>query len=445
MAFSDLFKINKFKEQITKLSQDNQKLVDETSKLKKSLDLQLSVQQMKPLELENLITEKSNKIAELTPKLSNLEIEITKQEQTVEELKAEVGDLEANKEMSGYGLYTPHYEFATSSGYKEKLTEIRDLQKQAIKTRSAVQFDSRWTVNGSLSKGNRMMRNNIKAIFRSFNNECTDAINKVTYSNYERVVKRIEKSFIQHNKMYEVENVQMLPNYLQLKYSELDLAFSYAQKKQEEKDLLREQREKEREDKKLQQEIKQERKKVDKEIQHYDQAIEELQSRMKLESSDKEGLQAEIEKLRHELDSLHDKKSDIDYRESNATAGYVYIISNIGSFGKNIVKIGVTRRLEPLDRINELSSASVPFKFDVHALIFSQDAYALESELHERFADNRVNKVNNRKEYFKIGIEEIEEELKKYQDVTVDFHENPDAEEYRESLSLEQNQENQAN
>ena len=125
----------------------------------------------------------------------------------------------------------------------------------------------------------------------------------------------------------------------------------------------------------------------------------------------------------------------MDYREENATAGYVYIISNVGSFGKNVFKIGVTRRLDPW-MINELGSASVPFKFDVHALIFSENAYQLESELHQRFSQKRVNMVNNRKEYFHISINEIEDELKKYSNLTVDFKEAPEAEEYRESLAI---------
>lgn len=127
----------------------------------------------------------------------------------------------------------------------------------------------------------------------------------------------------------------------------------------------------------------------------------------------------------------------MDYRESNARAGYVYIISNIGSFGNDVVKIGVTRRLEPLERINELSSASVPFKFDVHALIFSYDAYTLESQLHQHFSAHRINKVNNRKEFFKVSIEDIEEVLVSHKNLTIDFEKMAEAQEYRESLIKE--------
>ncbi|CAJ1187175.1 hypothetical protein CPR19081_DFPECDIO_01045 [Companilactobacillus paralimentarius] len=127
----------------------------------------------------------------------------------------------------------------------------------------------------------------------------------------------------------------------------------------------------------------------------------------------------------------------MDYRQENATAGYVYIISNIGSFGPDVVKIGVTRRLDPQERIDELGSASVPFKFDVHAFIFSYDAYSLEAELHQRFNDKRINKVNNRKEYFHVSIDEIEKVLEEYKDLTVDFNEIPEAVEYNQSLALE--------
>jgi len=130
------------------------------------------------------------------------------------------------------------------------------------------------------------------------------------------------------------------------------------------------------------------------------------------------------------------KKEELDYRLENIGAGYVYIISNIGAFGENVFKIGVTRRLEPTERISELSSASVPFKFDVHALIFSYQAFELEKELHNYFNDKRVNMVNNRKEFFNITIEEIERALEKHKDLTFEFNKIPDAEEYRETLKL---------
>lgn len=486
MALSDMFKITEFKNEISKLSKevdeskkkildltsdrdelsddneelqskyhslefDNEKLQDklhtlksDNADLKQQAELKLSLTQMKPIELANQIKNKETQLAELNKnfndsneKYSKLLAEISVKQQDLYELDAQVGDLEARNDMAGYGLPEPLYDFATSTEYKDKLDEIRMDQKVDIQSGDAYECNTNWTIDGSVSKGERMIKRDVKALFRSFNNECTTAINKVTYSNYDRISTRIKKSFEQHNKMHQEYGLHILDSYLDLKLQELDLAFNYAKKKEEEKELLREQRAREKEEKALQREIQQERKNVNKEIDHYDRAINELTDKLSNSAENNDSLQAEIKQLQAKLDELHGKKAEIDYRDSNATAGYVYIISNIGSFGKDVVKIGVTRRLEPLDRINELSSASVPFKFDVHALIFSEDAYALEAKLHKRFDKNRINKVNNRKEYFKIPIQTIEKELIKYKDVTVDFHEVPDAPEYRETIAIE--------
>ena len=133
-----------------------------------------------------------------------------------------------------------------------------------------------------------------------------------------------------------------------------------------------------------------------------------------------------------------DKKTikDIDYREANIKAGYVYVISNIGSFGENVYKIGMTRRLEPMERIDELGGASVPFKFDVHAMIFSDNAPALEAALHRAFENKKLNMVNRRREFFNVTLDEIEEVVKKNYDKTVEFVRLPEAEQYRESLKM---------
>ncbi|PKX71059.1 DUF4041 domain-containing protein, partial [Latilactobacillus sakei] len=206
------------------------------------------------------------------------------------------------------------------------------------------------------------------------------------------------------------------------------------------KEALREQREREREEKRAQQEIKEAHKQLDKELSHYKKALSELNEKLAgLEGADREAVLLNIDELQKNIDESEVKKKDLDYRQENATAGYVYIISNIGSFGEDIVKIGVTRRLDPLERVYELGSASVPFKFDVHALIFSYDAYSLESELHTRFASQRINKVNSRKEYYHVPISEIKDVLSEYKDLTVDFNEVPEAPEYRESLAMTSN------
>ena len=143
-----------------------------------------------------------------------------------------------------------------------------------------------------------------------------------------------------------------------------------------------------------------------------------------------------LEELKGQYSELEKEERVIDYREKNAKAGYVYIISNIGSLGENVYKIGMTRRLEPLDRIDELGDASVPFSYDVHALIFSENAPAIEAKLHEHFYKNRVNKLNNRKEFFRADIHEIEKVVKENYDKVVDVVIEPPAEQYRESLLI---------
>lgn len=133
---------------------------------------------------------------------------------------------------------------------------------------------------------------------------------------------------------------------------------------------------------------------------------------------------------------LQSDLANVAQREQQARAGYVYIISNIGSFGENVYKIGMTRRLDPQDRVDELGDASVPFRFDVHAFIFSEDAVTLENALHNAFASRRVNLVNLRREFFHVTLDEIEACVKQNFSETVEFTRTATAQEYRESETI---------
>lgn len=444
MPLSDHFRINEFKNKIDSLENENHQLQDTITELSKKLDFKLSLIQMEPLKLDEIITTKKAQISELDTEISQLQHRsndltgvLTDLSKEKNDLQAEIGDLENDVEMNSYGLYEPYYDFSNVLQYKDELKDIRDQQKLTIKNKQAVSINPNWLVNNSKTEGNKMNRNNSKAILRSFNNECTDAIKKITVTNYDRIEQRIKKSFEQHNKMYQVVEIQLSNKYLSLKLKEAHIALEYKLKIEEEKEALREQREKEREERKLQKEIANKQKAVNKEIDHYKKAIEELRAKLEtLEGQELLNVQQNIDELSANINSAEKEKKELDYRQDNATAGYVYIISNIGSFGKDVVKIGVTRRLDPMERISELSSASVPFKFDVHALIFSYNAYELENELHHKFENKRINKVNMRKEYFDISINEIEDTLKEYQDLTVNFSKVPEASEYRETLAM---------
>ncbi|PTJ74333.1 GIY-YIG nuclease family protein, partial [Staphylococcus kloosii] len=155
---------------------------------------------------------------------------------------------------------------------------------------------------------------------------------------------------------------------------------------------------------------------------------------------EKELYAEKIKQLEDKINELQEDKKDVINRETNTRAGYVYVISNIGSFGEDIFKIGMTRRLEPYDRIKELGDASVPFSFDVHAMIFSDDAPKLENILHKHFRDREINKVNHRKEFFRVSIDEIESVVKTNHNNTVEFIKIPQAEQYWESQNLSNNE-----
>lgn len=453
--FSDIFKIKKFKDEIFRLKAQNyqlEKLIKEKdlkiNELTKKLDFKLSLQAQSAIEIDETINSKKdelketqNKIEEKAKKLHFLLYKITEKEDELNDLRAEVGDIDSQLESSSYGLYNAKYSFSESWEYKDKLKEIRDNERASVRNDYAVQYNPNWTLDGSLAKGRRMNKKNMKAMLRSFNNECTEAIRKVNYSNYDLIHKRIQKSFEQHNKINNMNQLKINNEYLQYKFDELDLAFGYQVKKEEEKEELRKQRQIEREEKQNKREFERNNKKIDKDINHNKKAIKELEERLSEDNS--ESLQEEINKLKQKIKSMNAEKKQQAEQMYTPTAGYVYIISNIGAFGKNVFKIGVTRRLKPEERINELSSASVPFRFDVHALIYSNNAFDLEAKLHQRFNDKRVNKINNRKEFFRITIDDIKEELKKYKDVTVDFTEKPEADEYRATLKLNKKEEEQ--
>lgn len=428
-------------QKIEALTIENEKI----NKMYKELsEVKLSIEQMSALDLQKNISEKqealatiSQSVSEKTDFLNEILTRIDNLFSHERKLQSQLTVLESDIAMEEFGLYKPRYDFASSLEYKDKLNVIREMQKAMIKSKSAVDYFENWTVDGSKAKGKKMTNDNIKMILRSFNNECEAAINKVKFSNIQSIEKRIQTSFNQHNKLNETNKVSLTQRFLDLKLQELYLAFEYEQKKEEEKEALREQREKEKEEKALQKEIETKKKVIHKEMSHLENIISELEMKLIVaDESEKNSLELQILELKENLNKFEEEIEELDYRTAHAAAGYVYVISNIGSFGEDIVKIGVTRRLDPLERINELSSASVPFKFDVHALIFSYDAYNLESSLHNKFSDKRLNIVNNRKEFFNISIDEIENELQVYKDLTIDFSKVPEAQEYRESLKI---------
>lgn len=373
--------------------------------------------------------------AELEVKKDKLEKEVSRLNATVTKLKKDAVYFEDVLVYQDFGLYTPRYNFVTTEEYKLKLDQLRTQQKDMIKKDTAISGAKTWTVDGSKSKGEKMIKDMKKLFLRAFNSDCEDVISKVKYSNYEMSLKKIRQSAESIEKLGKMMSLYITSNYINSKIEELHLAFEYQVKKQEEKEAQKAARAELRETARLQKEIEEQRKKFEKEQTHYQTALKKISQQLELNPNSQVLIlkKSEIESQLAEIDkSLH----NIDYREANQRAGYVYIISNIGAFGENIYKIGMTRRLDPQDRIDELGDASVPFNFDVHAMIFSDDAPALENALHHAFEDKKVNMVNQRREFFNVTLEEIKEVIKKNFDKTVEFIDIPDAEQYRISQKM---------
>jgi multidrug efflux pump subunit AcrA (membrane-fusion protein) len=376
--------------------------------------------------------------ADINKKYESKILETEQLQKEIENKKNEILVHDETIMLESFALYKPKFKFQTSEDYKIRLEKVRAKQKELIKTKHAAWYGVGWTVNGSASEGKKMVNDMVKLVLRSFNNECDYCVDNVTFNNIEASVNRIEKSFEAINKLGKICNVSIHEDYKKLKFDELSLAFEYQQKKQQEKEEAKKAREELREQQKLDREIKEAREKILKERKHFNTAIKDFEAKLKKVTDENERLLMEknIAETRAQLAELDKEEKVIDYREQNAKAGYVYIISNIGAFGEGVYKIGMTRRLEPMDRIDELGDASVPFSFDVHAMIFSDNAPALEAKLHEHFYQCRINKINNRKEFYRADLNEIEKILKENYEKIVDVVKEAPAEQYRESLLI---------
>ncbi|WP_196590503.1 DUF4041 domain-containing protein [Pectinatus frisingensis] len=380
------------------------------------------------------------KVEKISADISNKETYMYVLDNKIAEKKEKIIELDEEALLQDFSLYKPMYDFINSEQYKSRLDYIRQRQKDMIKQKTAADGDTNWTVNNNKIAGRKMVQDTQKLLLRAFNSECEHVTGKVKYNNFESCEKRITNAYTAISKLGQVMQINISSEYYNLKIKELHLAFEYQQMKQKEKEHQREVRARMREEARLQKEIEAERLKIEKEKIHYSNALEaaKQQYQESLDSQERNALTQKINDLENQMEEIKKNLSDIDYREANQRAGYVYVISNIGSFGNNIYKIGMTRRLDPMERIYELSDASVPFNFDVHAMIFSDDAPKLETALHNAFDNKKLNLINTRREFFNVSLDQIEHVVKENFDGTVEFKKLPDAEQYRESMKMKQ-------
>lgn len=389
----------------------------------------------------------------LTDRLKQLESQATLEEQElsakISALKASLQDLEEKEFVEAFGFYNSKYDFQEAEDYKQNLDAIRAQQKQMIKDKQAAVCHVKMTLEGSAREGKKMTDNFLKLILRAFNGECDASVAKVKYNNIETMEKRIRKTYDDLNKLSKTTYCEITSQYLDLKLQELWLTHEYQEKKYQEKEEQRIIREQMREEERALRELEKARQEAEREEKRYQEALEKV--RRDLASSTgkaQEKLLSQIEELQKRLLEAETNKQRAISQAQLTKSGHVYIISNIGSFGRDVYKIGMTRRLEPMNRVKELGDASVPFSFDVHVMIFCENAPELESQLHKRFKHQRVNKENERKEFFRVSlddivraVQEIDSELKICKSEVI-FTKVAEATEYRKTLAQErQNQE----
>ena len=322
------------------------------------------------------------------------------------------------------GIYEPHFDFGDSETYKEQIKAVRERQKAMVSAKSATACPADWQVDGSLSKGKTMINRQTRLTMRAFNKECEAAIANTRWNNALAMEKRIVNAANQINKANASMRLVITEQYVALKLEELRLTHEYREQLKIEKEKRAEVAREEREEKRLIAEAK----KAEREEQKYADLLRKARAEAGVD-------QDRIAKLEAELAEAQATSQRARAMAEMTKSGYVYVISNIGSFGEDVVKIGLTRRLNPDDRVRELGDASVPFRFDTHAMIYSKEAPTLEAALHNEFSDRRINAANMRKEFFQVTLGEVEEAVRTLAP-DASFFKDREAQEWHETLAL---------
>ncbi|MEG2847802.1 MAG: DUF4041 domain-containing protein [Bacilli bacterium] len=366
-------------------------------------------------------------------KIADLNRNISEKRERIKFLNEDLKVLEKDDFILYSGSYEgDEYDFEESVMYQEELKNIKEKQKNLISLDEAIEKE--------LNYNSKQAKDLTKLVVRGFNGECASIYTTVKYSNLEACEAKIIKSFTSINRLCKSSNFKISDEFLELKLKELFLIQGYKdmkQKEQEEQKLIREEM---LQEEKARREYEKAIKDAEAEEKRQEKALEQARKeyeKIMMTKNEEERMQyaEKIAELEKQLEEAHKLKERAVSQAQLTRAGHVYVISNIGSFGENVYKIGMTRRLEPLDRVKELGDASVPFPFDVHALIYSEDAPTLERTLHREFNDERLNLVNQRREFFNIKLEKIEEVVKEHHG-EFKLTRIAQAEQYRQTLKM---------
>lgn len=469
MGLLDIFRISKIKQENEQLKAANIEMQNKIA----SLGVNEYYETQKKIELitkesDDKLAATSREIASNNTIMSDLREEIASLQETSNKLKKQV-DTQSKKLSRTKELYKSidhaiNNFFESDAEYSNCRISTRDFEDLELISPSIILKLHCMDVK-DLHKAYKENEKQINSILDKYSARYTTKANKSIYNlmvialraelqnilynlKYEKLDKSIDDVKIVSAKYLKIagEGNQSIAGTLTKFIGEIEYLFMnavkieynyYVKKEQarQEQLAIKEQMRQEAEERKA---LEAEKKKIEKEEAKYHSEIEKVQEALNaaLSDAEREKLQERILELQSQLSSVIVKKDEIASLQ-NGKAGNVYIISNLGSFGNDVFKIGMTRRLDPQDRINELGSASVPFKFDVHSFIFSDDAVSLEKELHEHLNNKRLNKVNMRKEFFKVTIEKLEDLVMSI-DPTAEFNRTMIAEEFYQSLSTDE-------
>lgn len=370
---------------------------------------------------------KERHVTDLADSIAAAERELAAANAELAAVRSEVLDVRQVADRHNIGFYDYEHPAETSVKLADELAVVRARIKDKLREKTAVTTVSGFTFNGSTKEGSKFVRDLSALLLRAYNAEAENCAKTVKAGNLHTAEARLEKAREQIAKRGTMIGLQITNAFHGLREKELELAARHLEAIAIQKQLEAEARAEAREAVKAQREWEALKAKQKKEVDHYANVLIQLQA-----AGDLEGVQ----RVQEQLDEAEAKLADAEDNALNTRAGYVYVISNLGAFGEGVVKIGMTRRLNPMERVRELGDASVPFLFDVHALFFSKDAVGIETMLHQHFAGQRVNLVNLRREYFYASPVAVKDALVEHHVELVEYQENAPAEEFAASRDL---------
>lgn len=433
---------------IDKAEASAKELIDKTSQECNSTKL-AAIKQKEELiataksETKQLALEAQAKLKKIKTDISILEEVKLKTSKEVTKLEKRTVELKTAAENRIIAETITPYQYLidgpVSDQIKSQLEKVKEKQNSLILKGKGFKINEFILWNDSLASGKARQKRHGKFLITAFNAEVDNIISNTTARNFSSRSKKIEKWFDRINKEGKDSFIELSRDLLALRLEEQRHFFEYKYKKEMELDEQRYMRETLREEAKVKKEIEKFILDREKEEETYQKSLNDAQIQIKTANQEEiDKLNNHIEELKLKLERASQEKERALSMAQLTRSGYVYVISNKGSFGENVYKIGMTRRLEPLDRIKELSGASVPFHFDVHAFIPSDDAPSLENKLHTKFSSKRVNKINHRREFFKLTLKEIEDALTEFSDSEFNLVSDVISIQYEESMLIEE-------